>query len=109
MPDEREIVYLVRIKGEPAILKCRLHKLAVPNCEHWVEVEGPDGKVCIYEKRLYKTANSYGEALELFSEACKAECARLRSELCRMEYLPANVEDRTVPRPELPPLDESPI
>lgn len=109
MPDEQEIVYLVRIKGEPAILKCRLHKLAAPGCEHWVETEGPDGKVCIYENRLYKAVGSCVDALELFDEACNAECYRLHSEIKRIESLRAVVEDRTVPRPELPPLDESPI
>lgn len=109
MPDEQEIVYLVRIKGEPAILKCRLHKLAVPNCEHWLEIEGPDGKVCIYEKRLYKAVSTCVDALSLFEEVCDLESERLRREAGRIENLRPVVEDRTVPRPELPPLDESPI
>ena len=108
MPDEQEIVYLVRINGEPAILKC----LLLSEEDGWVETTGENGvggRSAFWARWMVRAARTLGEALEIFHEAKARELEGLQAKIRKLASLKPEVIDRTVLRPELPPLDESPI
>lgn len=106
MPDEQEIVYLVRIKGEPAILKCVL----LSETPEWIETtSGDGGRSLIWGKFMFQVTRSLEDAVAVFKEAQNCEYEVLQGKIEKLWSLKPVVEDRTVPRPELPPLDESPI